>query len=422
MHTNWYARYPDPARAGILLAISHCASALGFSYPSIASAYFPSCLLVAFFLSLLFSLYFLFYFYFLYCFPHFLSMSEYSQVIADLESLKLGFEDENAHPKFIDKDKRRWQKILGSGISERQHSSAQSIQRRAHTLATTVLRDIGPEVLLLLLSSASKAQLAKLHKPEFFRILETWWRQTSHPQRLTTIASEMFPAPDPVTTTAKSEESPGSTEANTPAAFGITIFFLLKNRTDIFLERSIYHAAQIISRPEDRVAWVNSALAHLQLLRRLSCSVDENMNALVALVADMDCMKKLIGTPLYNAVQESRARSQESTTTTKALPLYLSRDASEDYLLEAYISSRHRHTITEQMARMTSVEDWKPILGDDLYTAMKTSKTRLAEEGAGQWLTSAVRVSSPRGEHGDGRVLVHMNFERGRTFWHAGYP
>jgi hypothetical protein len=71
---------------------------------------------------------------------------------------------------------------------------------------------------------------------------------------------------------------------------------------------------------------------------------------------------------------------------------------------------------------MTSVEDWKPLLGDFLYTAMLTSRLRTTEEDMGVTHPSAVKISSPFGSNFDYRLRVVMRFKEGNEFWVACYP
>jgi hypothetical protein len=139
-------------------------------------------------------------------------------------------------------------------------------------------------------------------------------------------------------------------------------------------------------------------------------------------MADMDVMENCVGNRLYRAVQASRMRLGEQGRLTKAFPLYLARDSGEDFVLEIWMCSSHGRSISEEEKRMTSVEDWRTILGEYLYAAMMTSKSRGIEEDAGELNTNAVRLSFPNGDNYDSKLEVKINFDVGLTVWNTGYP
>jgi hypothetical protein len=139
-------------------------------------------------------------------------------------------------------------------------------------------------------------------------------------------------------------------------------------------------------------------------------------------MADLDCMKARIGDRLYRGVQASLMRYGEKGRFTRALSLYLAHIPGEDFVLEVWMGSSHGRSIAEEMKTMTLVEDWETILGEDLYAAMKTSKTRRIEEDAGKLLTNAVRISFLNGDSYDSKLEVKMNFDMGCEFWDGVYP
>lgn len=139
-------------------------------------------------------------------------------------------------------------------------------------------------------------------------------------------------------------------------------------------------------------------------------------------MADLDCMERWVGDRLYRGVQASRMRNEEQGRLTRALPLYLARDSGEDFVLEIWMCLSYGRTIAEEMGRMTSVQDWETILGEYLYAAMKTSKTRKIEEDVGQLRSDAVRISFPNGDNYDSKLEVKMNFDMGRKVWDEAYP
>jgi hypothetical protein len=115
-------------------------------------------------------------------------------------------------------------------------------------------------------------------------------------------------------------------------------------------------------------------------------------------------------------------RKEEQGRLTKAFPLYLARDSGEDFVLEIWMCSSHGRSILEEERRMTSIEGWRAILGEYLYTAMRTSKSRKIEEDLGESKTDAIKLSFPNGDHYDSKLEVKINFDMGRAIWSRGYP
>lgn len=182
-------------------------------------------------------------------------------------------------------------------------------------------------------------------------------------------------------------------------------------------------AAQSIPELKDREAWTTTALAHLHLLKRLSCTTyDERVSVTMAILADLDIMEKYVGDYLYSGVQLSHMRGGEDSRLTRALRLCLASDSGEDFILEIWICSSYGSSIVDKMRMMTSIEDWEKILGDYLYRAMKNSRSRKIEEETGMLRTSAVRISSPNGSNYDSKLEVMMSFEMGREVWDEGFP
>ena len=142
----------------------------------------------------------------------------------------------------------------------------------------------------------------------------------------------------------------------------------------------------------------------------------------MAIIADIELMENYVGRRLYMAVQASLMRREEEGRLTKALPLYLARDSGEDFVLEIWMCSSHGRFFLEEERRMASIEGWKTILGDYLYEAMKTSKSRKIEEDMGDSKSEAIRLSFPDGDHYDSKLEVRINFDIGREIWSTGYP
>jgi hypothetical protein len=143
---------------------------------------------------------------------------------------------------------------------------------------------------------------------------------------------------------------------------------------------------------------------------------------MVAMMGNMDRLETHVGNRLYAGVQASCMRKEETGVLTRAVALYIARDTGEDFVLEAWIGSSHGRAIAADMRRTTSIDGWEAILGQHLYAAMKTSKTRrIEEEGTRKLRTKAVRLSSPDSDWQDIKVAVRINFEVGRKMWQDCY-
>lgn len=139
-------------------------------------------------------------------------------------------------------------------------------------------------------------------------------------------------------------------------------------------------------------------------------------------MADLDIMERYVGDRLFQAAQASKMRIGEQTKLTKAFSLYLARDSGEDFVLEIWMCFIHGLSILEEERHMKSVEDWRAVLGEYLYSAMATSKSRKIEEETGNPTTEAVKLSFPNGDHYDAKLEVKINFDTGRAIWNEGFP
>ncbi|PVH91660.1 hypothetical protein DM02DRAFT_478757, partial [Periconia macrospinosa] len=328
------------------------------------------------------------------------------KLIKEVEKKRLAFEnDESKAPS--SRDTKRWNALLKEDDTSLNSLSSgrQSIRRRARHLATGILQKLGPEVLLLVVSLQDSDKMARLDKQKFVRELQLWWNSVSHPRALTAVAKECFAMHVHDTTMPSALQMPTDvvpTEQDASSAF----------------ETAIMLAAQSIPGPKDRDAWTTTALSHLYLLKRLSCTVDdERVSVKVAIMADLEQMEKYIGDYLYRGVEASRMRDGEDSKLTRALRLGLASDSGEDFILEIWVCSSYGMSIVDKMRTMTSVEDWKDILGDYLYMAMKSSKSRKIEEDTEMLRTSAVRIISPNGNNYDSKIEVMMSFDTGREVW-----
>jgi hypothetical protein len=123
-----------------------------------------------------------------------LAMSDHGSIIKKLEEQRLAFENIHTVPTFTAKDEKRWKTILkGAETTPPPLSQGRrSIRTRAQRIATTVLQSVGPDVLLLVLSSLNQDILAKLDRAKFVVALRAWWDNATHPKALTTAALKHF--------------------------------------------------------------------------------------------------------------------------------------------------------------------------------------------------------------------------------------
>jgi hypothetical protein len=110
----------------------------------------------------------------------------------------------------------------------------------------------------------------------------------------------------------------------------------------------------------------------------------------------------------------------EQNELTQAVPLCIAPNLGEDWVLDIWMCSLHGRAIEEE-TRSALVEDWEPILGAFIYTAMKTSNARKMEENTGQVYTNAVRVYCPNSDICDGKLSFTMAFDAARVLWVKAY-
>ena len=170
--------------------------------------------------------------------------------------------------------------------------------------------------------------------------------------------------------------------------------------------------AQNILEPHDRDLWIASGQSHLHALEKLTCKVPENW----ATMSDRNALTKYLGGSSFEGVQESYMAKLGAAPVSLAARLRLASGEHEDFILELWLGPLYGSSVLESLKTMTSVEDWKPLLGDFLYTAMFTSRLRITGED------SAVKISSSFGSNFDYRLRVAMRFKEGNEFWAACYP
>jgi hypothetical protein len=170
--------------------------------------------------------------------------------------------------------------------------------------------------------------------------------------------------------------------------------------------------AQNILEPHDRDVWIASGQSHLHALEKLICKVPENW----ATMSNRNALTKYLGGSLFEGVQESYMAKLGTAPVSLAVRLRLASGEHEDFILELWLSPLYGSSVSESLRTMTSVEDWKALLGDFLYTATLTSRLKTTGED------SAVKISCPLGRNFDYRLRVAMSFKEGNEFWAACYP
>jgi hypothetical protein len=89
-------------------------------------------------------------------------------------------------------DKQNWNLILDGDFSKLS-SGRKSISNRARKVATTILAELGQEVLVLVLSSLNREQLSGLHAgEELIMALHKWWNEVPHPPALSKVTKSFF--------------------------------------------------------------------------------------------------------------------------------------------------------------------------------------------------------------------------------------
>jgi hypothetical protein len=107
--------------------------------------------------------------------------------LAKIEELRIAFMD-GTRRKLMRKEIRSWKELL-EGNSSALSSGRKSVFNRAKEFAVAILKNIGSEVLLLVLSSMNRTQMAGYHKKEqLLKALRQWWNTVPHPPALSDAA------------------------------------------------------------------------------------------------------------------------------------------------------------------------------------------------------------------------------------------
>jgi hypothetical protein len=110
-----------------------------------------------------------------------------------------------------------------SSLSARS-SGRRSVLRRARDVMRNVLHDVGPEVLLLLVTAVRIAKRATLDCKTLVPQLRTWWASVLHPPALIAVANTCFKARSQTTLSHEISTEVVSTRPRAVHEFGKTYF------------------------------------------------------------------------------------------------------------------------------------------------------------------------------------------------------
>ncbi|KAF2818211.1 hypothetical protein CC86DRAFT_240718, partial [Ophiobolus disseminans] len=304
---------------------------------------------------------------------------------------------------------KRFLKILQQSDHDlkKYSSGARSVRTRARRRAAQIRQTVGPEVLLLvMLHVKTFKRLVELREDGLISSLHDWWDQKPHPLLLSRAASNVFsgnimdvpqePLSEPITS--------GQIAA---AAFS----------------NAIYLAAQSIPNLQDRGAWITSAHAHLDLLKRLNRYEADPWSSFEAAAhwASLPLLDSILGGYLSRGMYETCIRKDEeqsgATVITNAVRLWYALEQHGDFGLEIWLGSSWGDEITQQLEEMTSIEGWKNILGDYLYQAMTKSRFRESEVSRSILRTGAARISKGSVIGSDSKLEVLICFQTGIEIW-----
>jgi hypothetical protein len=124
-------------------------------------------------------------------FPCYLHMSSNINCLAKVEETRCQYE-KGLQKEPSPTDQQNWNLILDGNFSKLS-SGRKSISNRAHKAATTILAELGQEVLVLVLSSLNRTQLSRLHAgEELIMELHKWWNTVPHPPALSKVTKSLF--------------------------------------------------------------------------------------------------------------------------------------------------------------------------------------------------------------------------------------
>jgi hypothetical protein len=107
--------------------------------------------------------------------------------LAKIEELRIAFMD-GTRRNLMRKETRSWKELL-KGNSSALSSGRKSDFNRAKEFAVAILKKLGSEVSLLVLSSMNRTQMDGYHKKEqLLKALAQWWNAVPHPPALSDAA------------------------------------------------------------------------------------------------------------------------------------------------------------------------------------------------------------------------------------------
>jgi hypothetical protein len=144
----------------------------------------------------------------------------------------------------------------------------------------------------------------------------------------------------------------------------------------------------------------------------------------MARMADVDKLESILGSYLFEGMKASRMRESEENRRllrfTDTVRLEPASQEGQDFKLEIWLCS----LVGKAVSQAKSDEDWRNILGDFLFEAMKGSNRRKKEEDRTPTDAGAVDFSFPNGKDSsdDSKLEVMLMFERGRYVFAEAYP
>ncbi|KAK4069495.1 hypothetical protein Purlil1_13698 [Purpureocillium lilacinum] len=150
-------------------------------------------------------------------------------------------------------------------------------------------------------------------------------------------------------------------------------------------------------------------------------AMNRNSGVLVATMANVEKLGRILGNLLYTGMMASRLRREEMDgriiTLTDCFRLHMASRSGEDFKAEIWLSSSTGSDITDAMDDPVRLRN---VLGDYIFEAMRASswRRRMVRMPA---TFNSVDVSYPHGNHGDCKLEVRLNFEAGHYLYVEAY-
>ena len=147
-----------------------------------------------------------------------------------------------------------------------------------------------------------------------------------------------------------------------------------------------------------------------------------------ASVARLDNLEKILSPYLLQCLETSLIRHLEESREnmgpmrlTSAVILYIVAQRDRDFKLKIALGSSAGKVLSQSLAELKSIEDFRSLLGNCLFDGMKSSNHRKEEEERGvSSFTSTVRISPPSrmDSSGDYMLEVMLDYNTGLKIWH----